>query len=525
MKKLISLTLAFVLLISAMPMALAAQSLSNFYPQREYADGTFTDVPRGAWYAEYVTDAYEYGFIDGRSARLFVPQGSLTIAEAIKLACTLHMGYFENDGVPAAAQGEKWYTPYVGYALESGIISSEYKNYDAPATRSDFAVILAAALPEEALAVRNRIDDGAVPDVAMTYSYAAAVYGLYRAGVLTGSDAAGTFRPNSTITRAEVAAIIMRMADEGSRLDLALRTSLTAEEIARKCEASVFYVEVFDKDGQLAKTGSGFFISDSGLAVTNRHVMVGGSSAKVTTLDGEVHDVTGIYDMERSIDLALIQVRGTGFPCLETADSSALSAGSRIYALGSPLGLQNTLSEGIISAPSRMVDGTEYIQIDAPISSGSSGGALLDTFGRVIGVTTAGFNDGQNMNLCIPINAAAQLSTDKLRTVQSFIQRAEFYPEGHPYVDFGVYMGVSPVITGEAGSAVTYYYALDEVGGYERAITKYEEILEYYLFQHIQTYLSANGESGRVYAAPSGEVISVMIEDYDGTECLAVALS
>ena len=409
MKKrtLLSLLLVCLVLFSMLPAA--AASLSNFNGSRAYND-EFTDVSPDAWYYPWIRGVFEYGIMDGKSASVFDPAGNLTIAETIKIAATLHKGY--HTGATEFTQGAPWYEVYADYALKNGIPVGAYINYSAAATRSDFASIIAGALPDEAVTQINRIADGAIPDVRESYSYGPAVYKLYRAGVLTGYDSAGSFRPGLSLTRAEAAAIIMRLADAGSRVSFSLAAELTAEQIYKKASPAVFYIEIFDEDQDLIKTGSGFFISDSGLAVTNYHVVIGATSARITTDDGTVLDVAGIYDYDWKKDIALIQVEGKGFKYLELADSSQIQTGATVYTLGSPLGLQASFTKGIVSQSLREIEGAEYVQLDAPISSGSSGGALLDTSGRAAGITSATAIGAQNINLAVPINFLAGLKPD-----------------------------------------------------------------------------------------------------------------
>jgi S1-C subfamily serine protease len=113
--------------------------------------------------------------------------------------------------------------------------------------------------------------------------------------------------------------------------------------------------------------------------------------------DGKRYDVAGIYDYSKEKDLALIKVKGERFPYLAIADSSAVATGEDAWAIGSPLGFKNTISRGIISCASRTIDDMTFIQTTAAISSGSSGGALLDGAGRVIGVTHPGNKASQHV--------------------------------------------------------------------------------------------------------------------------------
>lgn len=213
-KKLLSLLLTGALCLSLSAPALAV-GLENFQKTNAYTAGQFTDVPAGEWYAANVQAAYELGLMEGSSATTFNPYGNLTIAEALVLACRLHSTYV-GDGAAFVGSGGAWYQPYVDYAIQNGILAAgTYSDYTSTATRAQFASILAAALPAEALTAINSVTT--LPDVAVDASYTPAVLSLYNAGVLTGSDSAGSFKPDTTIQRSEVATIVTRMADPSLR--------------------------------------------------------------------------------------------------------------------------------------------------------------------------------------------------------------------------------------------------------------------------------------------------------------------
>lgn len=193
-------------------------------------------------------------------------------------------------------------------------------------------------------------------------------------------------------------------------------SKLDAEDIYDRCASSVFYIEIYDRYGTAISSGSGVFISSDGKALTNHHVVKNAHSAAVMTNDGEVYTVSGYYDAQSSIDMALIQVDGTGFPHLTMDDSGNLTAGQTVFAIGSPKGLDDTISQGIISNANRVLDGLSYIQMTAPISSGSSGGALINDQGLLIGLNTATYLDAQNLNLAVPIHLYRDLSDDTLHS-------------------------------------------------------------------------------------------------------------
>ena len=184
----------------------------------------FVDVPVSAWYADAVRDAWANGLIDGVDAAHFDPDGSLTVAQAIKLAAALHQRI--ENGTVTLKNGSPWYRSYLEYAVEHGVIEESYLGYsaaalNAPVQRAEFAHILyGAAKPYAAI---NEIGANALPDVKTGDRYADEIYTLYRAGVLNGSDRSGTFYPTSLIRRSEAAAILIRAFDEEARRTLTLQ--------------------------------------------------------------------------------------------------------------------------------------------------------------------------------------------------------------------------------------------------------------------------------------------------------------
>ena len=179
----------------------------------------FTDVPSDAWYYDDVSYVYKRGLMIGISNTEFDPQGSVTLAQAITMAARIHSLYTTGQDHFDQSEGTDWYKVYVDYARTNQIIDDVYANLDmnAKASRAQFADIFARALPDEGLERMNDVPDRSIPDVSMNDSYAANVYKLYRAGVLTGNDEKGTFAPLTSITRAEAAAIVSRMVDVNNR--------------------------------------------------------------------------------------------------------------------------------------------------------------------------------------------------------------------------------------------------------------------------------------------------------------------
>ncbi|MCM1148699.1 MAG: S-layer homology domain-containing protein [Butyricicoccus sp.] len=189
----------------------------------------FTDVVRGSWYFDDVIRCCERGFIDGMTPTTYEPTGTLTLAQCVKLAACMHQ--FHSEGAvafEAPAPGEPWYSSYVDYALENGMIEREFDDYNAPVVRREFVEVFYNALPETEYARINKIADGAIPDVPGSDGGAKEVYAFYRAGILAGYGeadgmAAFSFGPDRTITRAEVATIMNRMFDKDARVEFTIK--------------------------------------------------------------------------------------------------------------------------------------------------------------------------------------------------------------------------------------------------------------------------------------------------------------
>ena len=177
----------------------------------------FKDVSKSAWYYNSIASVYAYGLMNGVESNKFEPSSQITHAQAITLAARMRKLYTTGSGSFSATT--PWYKAYCDYAISQKIISSVPADMEATLTRQEFASILANALPNSALPAINTVEAGSIPDV---YRSDAAIYKLYRAGIFAGNDAAGTFRPNDPITRAEVATVLIRMADPNARVLFAL---------------------------------------------------------------------------------------------------------------------------------------------------------------------------------------------------------------------------------------------------------------------------------------------------------------
>ena len=177
--------------------------------------------------------------------------------------------------------------------------------------------------------------------------------------------------------------------------------------ISREANGSVVSIIMLDKGRHPILQGSGFFLSKRGLVLTNYHVIRTGSSAVIKLPDGALFAVDGVLASDKERDVAVIKAHGNDFRPLPLGDSDRLQVGEEVVAIGNPLSLESTVSNGIVSAVRTIkAEGGTFLQTTAPISPGSSGGPLFNMAGEVVGITTSRIEGGENLNLAIPINDA-----------------------------------------------------------------------------------------------------------------------
>lgn len=182
------------------------------------------------------------------------------------------------------------------------------------------------------------------------------------------------------------------------------RTRLTTKQVVQQSKPAIVRI-VVESQGA-AGVGTGFVISPDGRIVTNLHVIAGAEDIEVTLLDGTELPVREITAVDPDRDLAIVKVdAGRTLPTLPIGNSDEVSAGDPVIAIGNPLGvLDYTVSDGIISSVRPITTSLTVLQITAPISQGSSGGPLFNSYGEVIGVVRAFIGEGQNLNFGIPSN-------------------------------------------------------------------------------------------------------------------------
>jgi len=426
--------------------------------ENEALNGTwsdpFTDVP--SWAAQYVGYAYTEGLTKGITATQF---GTSSTSASMYLTFVLRsLGYNDTNG-----EDFFWDQPF-SLAKKLNLLPDcvQIVNF----ARADAVTISYVSLSANIKGTSQTLSDK-----------------LISTGVFT-AEAFDTYYDANAISTA------------------ATSTELSSEEIYARCSPAVFYLEEYNSKGEKSGSASGFFLDDKGTAVTNYHAIKGAYSAKITTLDtNTVYDVVGVYDYNVDEDWAILKINGSGFSSLKLGNAFDAIGGATVYALGCPLGLKDTLSEGIISNPKRLIDGYSnmFIQTSAAISAGSSGGALINKYGKVVGITTATSSVGQNINLAIPIDTIKGYTTTACTTLlalavnsNSKLQSYASYPE---IPDFGAYYGIPVLKNGSTDSGATYYYSsasIDAVSGWvakpSYSYPKYMDILQDWGFKYISEF-------------------------------------
>jgi serine protease Do len=190
-----------------------------------------------------------------------------------------------------------------------------------------------------------------------------------------------------------------------SSLAVALSSPVAAQipvpRIVQRAGPAVVSLKTYDADGSELLMGSGFILTD-GRIVTNAHVVEGAARAEVFDAEGRLMGTASHAEaLSTAVDLAVLPRLGTPRNTVRLA-RHAPSVGEEVVAIGSPEGLTNTVSNGIVSAY-RDVEGQRMMQITAPLSEGSSGGPVLNRRGEVVGVSVAVFEAGQNLNFAVPL--------------------------------------------------------------------------------------------------------------------------
>ncbi len=208
----------------------------------------------------------------------------------------------------------------------------------------------------------------------------------------------------------------------------------TSEEIYRIANAATVLVACYDINGNAIGTGSGFFINDSGLIATAHHVIDGAYSINVRMSDSAVYPVLRVVGFDEARDVALLQISDARtYPYL-ALETEGIVPGETAYTFGSPLGLESSFSSGVVASALREIEidpDTEQtyarVQYTASSSPGNSGGPLLNSKGRVIGIICSALIDGNDLNFATYIGELAEIDRAYSRSVSQFYMDTEYY--------------------------------------------------------------------------------------------------
>jgi hypothetical protein len=218
----------------------------------------------------------------------------------------------------------------------------------------------------------------------------------------------------------------------------AIWRNYTQEEIYEKSVSSVVEILTYDKNNREIALGSGFFFNINGEIITNYHVIEGAVSLKITLSDGSKHDINQVVAYDEKLDLAILKTNYKNTTFLKISERE-IKTGESVFALGSSKGFTNTFTSGNISQVNRIIQGINVYQMTAPISSGNSGGPLIDIFGKVIGVNAMKYTDGDNIYFSIKLSELKKLDTSNPMSVLEFARKTDpvFLMESH-FIDKGV---------------------------------------------------------------------------------------
>ena len=187
-------------------------------------------------------------------------------------------------------------------------------------------------------------------------------------------------------------------------------TDLT--ELVKVVQPSVATVVAYDVDHNVANIGTGFFLNKNGILITNYHVLVGKFSAEIKTADGSTYPIKSVVAENQTTDLIKVKVDipPEKVHSIEVSDEMPPVA-QRVMVVGSPMGLEHSVSDGIVSSVREIPGVGVFFQISAPISPGSSGSPVVNMEGKVVGVATFQFIQGQNLNFAISGKSILDLKT------------------------------------------------------------------------------------------------------------------
>lgn len=219
-------------------------------------------------------------------------------------------------------------------------------------------------------------------------------------------------------------------------LNKAYSQDLKPEELFEKYQDAIVVVYSYDFDNNPKAQGSGVIINDRGWVITNFHIFEGCQRMDLVH-KGDTIKYTDIIGVDIEKDLVIMKIESGTYPDIKLSEKDP-KVGQKVYAIGSPMGLENSMSEGIVSGNRTEVGKKKqnFVQITASLSPGSSGGAVLNSYGELIGISSMGLREGNNLNFAIPVSDILKVKLDsynekkKIEALNFFYQGQNLYEEG-----------------------------------------------------------------------------------------------
>lgn len=255
-------------------------------------------------------------------------------------------------------------------------------------------------------------------------------------------------------------------------------TFADADRIFKENNKAVVVIVTYDKKGESISQGSGFIVRQDGAIVTNYHVIDDAGEIAVKVGD-KVLKVEGLLHIDKENDIVILKVKGENLQTVKIGDVEKLNVGEKVYVISSPQGLENRISDGILSGIREITPQRKILQITAPISKGSSGGPVFNKSGEVVGIATYILEEAQNLNFAMPVN----LIRDKISAEKVIALKDAGIVDYKETAEYWFYRG-------------TYYFGADF---YEKAIEACKQAIKIKPnFAEAYTYLgSGYGRIGK----------------------------
>ena len=258
-------------------------------------------------------------------------------------------------------------------------------------------------------------------------------------------------------------------------------------ELVRRIKPSAVAIETFDARGEKLSRGSGFFV-EADRIVTNRHVLEGAHRAEVHSSTGTVFPVKGVLAVDAEGDLALLKIDAPAPPIKPLPlDKTSPQEGESVVVIGNPLGLEGSVTNGIVSAVRDIPTFGRIIQITAPISAGSSGSPVVNMQGQVIGIATLQITGGQSVNFAIPSERISQLQVATLMSLADLVastgrnkraKAVQFFRDGLSFLSKDDCENALPYFEKAVESDGNYAEAWAQAGFCNEKLGKHAEALE-----------------------------------------------